>query len=147
MIAVDTNILLYAHRADSPWHAAADASVSSLAESRSPWAIPWPCVHEFLAIATHPRIYDPPSPVADAIEQVECWREAPGLVTLGETALHWRQLRELVERGQIRGGRVHDARIAAICLQHGVSELWSADRDFSRFPALRVVNPLLRPRN
>ena len=147
MIAVDTNILLYAHRADSPWHEAADACLASLAESRSPWAIPWPCVHEFLAIATHPRIYDPPSTVADAIEQVECWREAPGLVTLGETALHWRQLRELVERGQIRGERVHDARIAAICLQHGVSELWSADRDFSRFPALRVVNPLLRPRN
>jgi predicted nucleic acid-binding protein len=56
-------------------------------------------------------------------------------------------LRPLIERGQIQGGRVHDARIAALCLQHGVTELWSADRDFSRFPALRVVNPLLKPRN
>lgn len=147
MIAVDTNILLYAHRGDSPWHEPADACLAVLAESGAAWAIPWPCVHEFLAIATHPRIFDPPTPVADALEQVECWREAPGLVTLGEVPDYWDHLRPLIERGQIQGGRVHDARIAAFCLQHGVTELWSADRDFSRFPALRVVNPLLKPRN
>jgi hypothetical protein len=69
------------------------------------------------------------------------------LVTLGEVPDYWNHLRPLIERGQIQGGRVHDARVAAICLQHGVTELWSADRDFSRFPALRVMNPLLKPRN
>ena len=53
-------------------------------------------------------------------------------------------LRSLTMKGRITGGRIHDARIAAICLQHGVRELWSADRDFNRFPELRVVNPLLR---
>lgn len=147
MIAVDTNILLYAHRKDSPWHEAADACLAALAESGRPWAIPWPCIHEFLAIATHPRIFAPPTPVADALEQVECWREAPSLTMLGETPAYWSTLRPLVERGQVQGGRVHDARIAAICLQHGVEELWSADRDFSRFPSLRAFNPLLRPRN
>jgi toxin-antitoxin system PIN domain toxin len=146
MIAVDTNILLNAHRIDSPWHEAADAGLASLAESPAPWAIPWPCIHEFLAIATHPRVFDPPTPVEDALEQVECWREAPGLVMLGEAPDYWSRLRALVERGRIQGGRIHDARIAAICLQHGVTELWSADRDFSRFAALTVVNPLLRPR-
>ena len=147
MIAVDTNILVYAHRSDSPWHAAADARVARLAESKVRWAIPWPCIHEFLAIVTHPRIFAPPTPVADAIEQIECWREAPGLALIGESPDHWNSLRRLVETGQVTGSRVHDARIAAICLQHGVAELWSADRDFSRFPALRVVNPLLLPSN
>ena len=147
MIAVDTNILVYSHRSDSTWHEAADACVASLAESSTAWAIPWPCIHEFLAITTHPRIFDPPSSVIDALEQVECWREAPGLTFIGEAAGYWGGLRTLVERGQIQGGRVHDARVAAICLQHGVTELWSADRDFSRFSALRVVNPLLKPRN
>lgn len=147
MIAVDTNILVYSHRTDSGWHEAADACVSSLAQSSKAWAIPWPCIHEFLAITTHPRIFDPPSPVADALEQVECWREAPGLTFIGEAPGYWSSLRMLTEPGQIRAGRIHDARIAAICLQHGVTELWSADRDFSRFPALRVINPLVRQRS
>jgi toxin-antitoxin system PIN domain toxin len=147
MIAVDTNILVYSHRTDSGWHEAAEACVSSLAQSSMAWAIPWPCIHEFLAITTHPRIFDPPSPVADALEQVECWREAPGLALIGEDRGYWNSLRRLIEPGQIQGGRIHDARIAAICLQHGVTELWSADRDFSRFPALRVINPLVRQRS
>lgn len=142
MIAVDTNVLIYSHRSDSPWHAAADRCVAALAEARTGWAIPWPCIHEFLAIVTRPGIFDPPTPSEDALEQVECWRESPGLVLLGEGPGHWNQLRSLVESGQIVGGRVHDARIAAICLQHGITELWSADRDFGRFPALRVTNPL-----
>jgi predicted nucleic acid-binding protein len=50
----------------------------------------------------------------------------------------------LLAAGQIVGGRTHDARIAAICIQHGVRELWSADRDFSRFPELTTANPLAR---
>ena len=64
MIAVDTNILVYAHREDSPWHEAAWSCVAAMAEGRDSWAIPWPCLHEFVAIATHPRIYAPPSPLA-----------------------------------------------------------------------------------
>ena len=63
MIAVDSNILVYAHREDSPWHAASLQCLTGLAEGRAPWAIPWPCIHEFLAITTHPRIYAPPTPL------------------------------------------------------------------------------------
>jgi toxin-antitoxin system PIN domain toxin len=144
VIAVDTNILVHAHRADSEWHAIADASIASLAESGATWAIPWPCVHEFLSIVTHPRIFDPPTPLSDAIMQVECWREVPRLSFIGEAPGYWAVLRTLLERGRVRGARVHDARIAAVCLQHGVTQLWSADRDFSRFPSLKVVNPLAR---
>lgn len=145
MIAVDTNILVYSHRSDSPWHEAADARIAALAAGPQGWAIPWPCIHEFLAIVTHPRIFDPPTPIEDALEQVECWRESPGLTLLGEAPGHWSQLRSLVQSGRAAGGRVHEARIAAICLQHGITELWSADRDFGRFPALRLTNPLPRP--
>jgi predicted nucleic acid-binding protein len=56
MIAIDTNILVYAHREDSPWHRKSLAIVTELANSGSPWAITWPSVHEFLAIVTHPKI-------------------------------------------------------------------------------------------
>lgn len=142
MIAVDTNLLVYAHREDSAWHDAAWGRLRSLAEDRAPWAIPWACLHEFLAIVTHPRIYRPPTPLATALDQVSAWLESPSLVLLSEPAGYWEAVRTLLEAGRVTGPAVHDARIAALCLRHGVTELWSADRDFSRFPALTVRNPL-----
>ena len=143
MIAVDTNLLVYAHREDSAWHEAAGARVSELAERRSPWAIPWPCLHEFFAIVTHPRIYAPPTPLASAVDQVEAWLEAPSVVVLAESEGYWPVLRAALEAGRIAGPQVHDARIAALCRLHGVRELWTADRDFGRFPDLVVRNPLV----
>jgi toxin-antitoxin system PIN domain toxin len=143
VIAVDTNILVYAHRADSPFHEAALERIVSLAEGAVLWAIPWPCLHEFLAIVTHPRIYAPPTPLARALDQIDAWADSPIMRLLGETETHWPKLRALLTQTRIGGPQIHDARIAAICQQHGVHELWSADRDFGRFPALRVVNPLI----
>ena len=61
---------------------------------------------------------------------------------LAESEAHWSQLRALIGKARIASPAVHDARIAALCLQHGVRELWSADRDFGRYTALKVVNPL-----
>jgi len=144
VIAVDTNILVFAHRADSPWHDAARARVRELSEGAAAWAIPWPCVHEFLAIVTHPRIYRPPTPIAQAVDQVDAWFESPTLVPLCEADGHWSTLKALVIGGKVEGPRVHDARVAAICASHGVRELWTADRDFSRFPGVKAVNPLVR---
>jgi hypothetical protein len=143
VIAVDTNVLVYAHREDAKWHDAAYRALAGLAEGRAAWAIPWPCIHEFLAIATHARIYAPPTPLAAALDQVTAWLESPSLVLLAESAEHWRRLKPLLEAGRIAGPQVHDARIVALCLQHGIRELWSADRDFGRFPGLTVVNPLV----
>jgi len=143
MIAVDTNILVYAHREDSPWHDTAYTKVAEIAEGRAAWAIPWPCIHEFLSIVTHPKIFSPPTPLNAAIHQVEAWLEAPNLVLLGETEGYWTELRKIIEAGRISGGQIHDARIAALCNLHGIGELWTADRDFTRFPGLSVRNPLI----
>lgn len=142
MIALDTNVLVYAHRRDSDWHERASEVIRSLAESPAPWAIPWPCVHEFLAIVTHPRIYDPPTTVAQALDQVDAWLGSPSLVTLTEPPGYFATLRSLVAAGRTVGPRIHDARVAALCLVHGVRELWTADRDFGRFPDLATRNPL-----
>jgi toxin-antitoxin system PIN domain toxin len=142
VIAVDTNILVYAHRADSELNDAAYACVARLAEGVATWAIPWPCVCEFYAIVTHPRIYDPPSTTAAALDQIDAWLESPGALLLAEPDDHWPRLRQTILDGRIAGPRVHDARIAALCIAHGVAELWSVDRDFARFPALRTRNPL-----
>ena len=116
-----------------------------MAEGPSPWGVPWPCVHEFFSIGTHPRIYKPPTPFATAIEQIDAWLASPSVVLLGETMAHWPQLRQLLIAGGTAGPAVHDARIAALCLQHGVTRLWTADRDFGRFPALKTSNPLVSP--
>ena len=105
--------------------------------------IPWPCVHEFLAIVTHPRINTPPSTLEEASVQVDAWSGSPGVVFLAEGPDHWARLRDLLASSRATGALVHDARIAAICLSHGVRTLWTADRDFSRFPALTVENPLV----
>ncbi len=142
MIAVDTNILVYAHRADAPFHDAATARLTELAEGRAPWAIPWPCVHEFFSVVTHPRIYDPPSTTSEAIDQIEAWLESPSEVTISEGPMYWPAMRRLLSEGKITGPAVHDARIAALCIAHGVRQLWTADRDFSRFAELSDANPL-----
>jgi len=141
--AVDTNILVYASRADSPFYEAAEAALDRLAGSGQPWAIPWQCIHEFLAIVTHPRIYRPPTPLSDALIQVDCWLECRSLTLIGELQGYWDELRPMAEQARLTGPRFHDARVAAVCRQHGVETLWSADRDLSRFDGIRVVNPLL----
>ncbi len=143
MIAVDTNLLVYAHRQDSDFHAEAESAIRSLAEGAVPWVIPWPCVHEFLAITTHARIFDPPSTREQALDQVEAWMESPSLRLIGEGSGYLPHLSEAVRSSKAAGGAVHDARIAALCGYHGVRTLWSADRDFTRYPELRVVNPLV----
>ncbi len=143
MIAVDTNVLVYAHREDSPWHDGAYTQIADLAEGRATWALPWPCIHEFLAIVTHPKIYAPPTPLREAIEQIEAWLESPSLVLLTQLEGYWQELRTALEQGKISGPQVHDARVAALCLHHGVVELWTVDRHFGRFPNLTVRNPLV----
>jgi toxin-antitoxin system PIN domain toxin len=143
MIAVDTNILVYSVREDSPWQKGALLCLRKLAEGASTWAIPWPCIHEFIAVVTHPRIYRPPTPLPDALLQVDYWMESPGLRLLGEGLSYWDHLKDILSAGKAVGPIVHDGRVMALCLSHGVREIWTADRDFSRFKGIRARNPLI----
>jgi uncharacterized protein len=143
VIAVDTNILVYAHREDSPFYKKASVCIKGLAEGRLPWAIPWPCIHEFYSIVTHPKIYDPPSPIDIAIGQIDAWIESPSLVLLSESVLYWDKLRKLIVSSKATGPLVHDARISSLCIDHGITELLTSDRDFGRFPSLKIRNPLI----
>jgi toxin-antitoxin system PIN domain toxin len=142
MIAVDTNLLVYAHRKDLAWHDPALRVLIRLAEGSAPWAIPWPVVHEFVAITTHPRIFVPPTPLPVAIDAIRTWIATPHCRLIGEGPGYFELLATLAVDHKVSGHLVHDLRIVAIGLHNGVSELWSADRDFSRFPDLKVVNPL-----
>ncbi|HEX7290440.1 MAG TPA: TA system VapC family ribonuclease toxin [Conexibacter sp.] len=143
MIALDSNLLIYAHRRDTEAYAAARAQLEELAAGRALWAIPYPCVHEFIRNVTEPRIYADPTPLDLALEQVMTWQRAPRARLISEGSRHLELLAQVSKEGRVRGAAIHDARIAAICLEHGVSELWTADRDFGRFPALKTRNPLV----
>lgn len=145
VIAVDTNLLVYAHRREPGQHADSAALMRRLAEGTRPWAIPWPCLYEFLSIVTNPRIWKEAASSPDqAWRQIESWTRAPANSLLRETDDFISTLQRFVARPRVRGPIVHDARVAAICVAHAVDELLSADRDFALFPELRTRNPLLR---
>jgi toxin-antitoxin system PIN domain toxin len=145
VIALDTNILVYARRVDTAHHADARKLVRDLAEGDQPWALPWPCVYEFLRVVTHPKVFDPPTDLEAALADLESLLDSPSLVLLREGPGHATYLRRMTGEGEARGNLVHDAHIAALVLEHGVRELWSTDRDFARFPGVRSRNPFTDP--
>lgn len=143
MIAVDTNLLVYAHRRESTHHQQAVAIVRELAEGRERWGIPWPCLYEFFSVVTNPRIWRQSASTGDqAWQQIDAWTGAPTLSLLGEPEDFLPVLARFVRRARVRGPIVHDARIAALCVAHGIRELLTADRDLSLFLELRTRNPL-----
>lgn len=141
MIALDTNVLVHARRRESKHHVAARKLLAGLAEGDEPWALPWPCVYEFLRVVTHPRVFDPPTDLQTALEDLESLFDSPSLVLLGEGPGHRARLRRAAESGRASGNLAHDAHIVALCVEHGVRELLSTDRDFGRFRDLAVRDP------
>lgn len=141
-LAVDTNVLVYAHRREVAEHESARTVVTRLAEGKESWAIPWPCVFEFWSVVTNRRIWkDAASTPSQALEQLEAWRGSPTLRFIGETDGFWPAFASAAARPRVSGPVIHDARVAAICVAHGVDALLSRDRDFSLFPDLVVRNP------
>ena len=142
MIAVDTNLLVYAHRREAQAGEQAHALMKELAEGDRPWAIPWPCCYEFLSVVTNRRIWRERATTSEhAWQQFSAWAASPSNHMIGETEGFADVLRRFVLRPHVVGGVVHDARIAAICVAHGIEALLTRDRDFSLFRELRVRDP------
>jgi uncharacterized protein len=139
VIALDTNILIYADREDSALHAAALRAVRLLAERDEAWAIPVFCVGEFLRVVSHDRLFDPPTPVTDAIDSVDSLLSSPSARLLTPGARYLRLLRSLIEESGVQGNLVFDAQIAVVCLEHGATMLLTEDRDFARFRSLKPL--------
>ena len=142
MIAVDTNVLVYAHRREARVGDQAHRIMAGLAGGDQSWAIPWPCCFEFLSVVTNRRLWkDTATTPGQAWFQFQAWTESPSNLLIGETSNFSAILGKFVDRPHVVGGTVHDARIAAICVAHGVEELLTRDRDFSLFPELRTRDP------
>lgn len=141
MHAVDTNVLVYAEIESSEHHGRARDVLASLAESPAPWAIPWPCVYEFLKVVTHPRIFNPPVPQKRALADLGRILASPSLVLLRQQARHAAIMTRILETSGATGNLVHDAHIVALCVENGVRKLVTGDRDFSRFAEVETINP------
>jgi toxin-antitoxin system PIN domain toxin len=141
MQAIDTNILVYAEIRSSPQHPKARKILTDLSEGAIPWAIPWPCIYEFLRVVTHPRVYHPPVPLAVVLKDLRRILDSPMLILLHETPNHPEVMMSVIEEAGVSGNLMHDAHIAALCIEHGISELITGDLDFYRFPFLSVNNP------
>jgi toxin-antitoxin system PIN domain toxin len=142
VIAIDTNLLVYAHRPEMPFHERARQVLTEVVAGTEPVSVPWPCVHEFLAVVSNPRIFKDPTPMNVALDAVRRLLASLSGGFLAEGEGYLDALERVARPALLQGAIVHDARVAALCLFYGVRVLWSADRDFSRFPDLTVVNPL-----
>lgn len=141
MIAVDTNILVYAQRAEAPLHLAALHIMRGLVAGAAPWAVPWPCIGEYLRVVTHHSVYRPVTPTSEALDNLETLLAAPSVQVLAPTGRHQAVLREVLAESGATGDQVFDAQIFALCVQHGVRELLTADRGFRVFRGLKVTDP------
>lgn len=108
MIAVDTNVLIYANRAELPLHAIARARLTELAEGVLPWALPTLAAWGFVRIVTQP-LFDPPTPIAQAVEFVDRLLASPTIRVLNAGPHHWELLRTILDEAQVHGELVTDA--------------------------------------
>lgn len=143
MIAIDSNLLVHAHRRETTLHSDAKACLKTLAESGAQWAICYHSLVEFYGVVTRCNLWRRPSPPEAAWNQIHAWRESPSFHLLTDSPVSLESLERLSLTAKLQGSIIHDARIAACCLSGGVTELWTIDRDFTRFPQLTARNPLV----
>jgi len=138
VIAVDSNILVYSRRREFPKHQPALYALRELAEGDVPWALPLFCIGEFLRVVTHPRLFDPPTEPSAALRFVDALLESPTVRLLLPGRDFHRIFGRLIEQASVSGNGVFDTQIAALCIESGVGEILSEDRDFLRFQAIRL---------
>ncbi len=141
MVLLDVNVLVYSHREDAPGHTAFREWTEAMLASPSAFGLCEWVLAGFLRVVTHPRVFDPPSPMKAALAFADELRERPSCVLLAPGPRHWEIFSTLCRRAGVKGNLVPDAYLAALAIETG-SELITTDRDFSRFPGLRWRHPL-----
>lgn len=139
MIALDTNVLIFAHREEMPLHHAALSRLKGIAEGNIPWAMPVFCLAEFVRVVTHPRVFSPPTPLEVALEFLDHLLSSPSARLLTPSAAFGERFAAACRGGGVRGNLAFDAQVVAVCEEHGVGQILTCDRDFSRFPGITPV--------
>lgn len=133
MIAVDTNLLVYAHREEIPLHDLALARLRDLVEGGTPWALPAFCIGEFVRVVTHTRIFHPSTGLETALAFIDQVLGSPSARILVPGPMYPALFAEACRNGAVQGNLAFDAQVVAVCREHGVAEILTEDRDFSRF--------------
>jgi toxin-antitoxin system PIN domain toxin len=141
VILIDANLLLYAWDDHAPHHAASRAWLEETLWGREPAAFSWTVILSFLRLATDPRVFQRPLSISQGAEVISDWFAASRFILLQPGERHWEILKGLLVAGQASRKLVMDAHLAALAIEHGAT-LASVDRDFARFPGLRLLNPL-----
>ncbi|MCZ7649560.1 MAG: type II toxin-antitoxin system VapC family toxin [Planctomycetota bacterium] len=141
MHLLDVNVLVYAYRADAPRHDVYRVWLERLVNGDESFAVADLVFSGFLRVVTHPKVFNPPSPLDKALAFVNILRARPNFVALAPGARHWELFVRLCETGQAKGNLVPDAYLAALAIESGCTWVTS-DGDFDRFPGLRVLHPL-----
>jgi uncharacterized protein len=141
MIVVDANLLIYSYDTDSSDHKKSRAWVEKMFSGAEPVGLPWQTMTAFLRVVTNRRLPGSRLTVEQATQIVEEWLEQPNVRILTAGDEHWSVLKRTMVEGRASGSLVSDAELAALTVEYG-GVLYTADRDFARFPGLRWVNPL-----
>lgn len=138
MIAVNTNILIYAHRGETELHGPAASRLTGLAQGPARWVLPIFCVTEFMRIVTHQRVFNPPSTVAQSTAFIEGILAAPNCELVRPGPEFPDHLIATALQGDAHGNLMFDAQIAALCREHGIDTVLTNDRDFGRFQSVQA---------
>ncbi len=143
MFVVDTNVLVYAANQDSEFHESCRRQIELFRARASPWYLSWPICYEFLRVCTHPGVLTNPWSVAAAWGFLQTLLISPSVGLLLPTARHADLLAEiLAEIPHLRGNILHNLHTAVLMREHGIRDIYTRDTDFSRFPFLRVIDPV-----
>jgi hypothetical protein len=141
VILPDVSVLVYAYREDAPGHEAYRHWLEDAVASHESFGVSELVLSGFLRVVTHPGVFTPATPVAEALGFVEALRGQPNCVRLAPGPRHWEIFSHLCRDADARGNLVQDAYLAALAIESG-SEWVTTDRDYSRFPGLRWRHPL-----
>jgi len=141
MKLVDVNVLVYAHREDADRHAEYRSWLETALDGLEGCAVSELVLSGCLRILTHPRVFNPPSPLPEAMAYIGQLHDHPNMTIVSPGDRHWAIFRDLCERASARGNLVSDAYYAALAMEMGC-EWVTTDRDYARFPGLRWRHPL-----
>lgn len=140
MLLLDVNVVLAAHRADHPDHVPVRGWFDGMLAGDERFAVPALVWGSFLRLATNRRIFEVPTPFAEAFSFIEATCAQPLHLPVGPGRRHLTLLRELCEEADAVGDLIPDAVIAAVAAEHSC-EVVTLDRDFARFESVRFRRP------
>ncbi|MBN2496676.1 MAG: type II toxin-antitoxin system VapC family toxin [Deltaproteobacteria bacterium] len=141
MKLVDVNMLVYAHRQDTAHHEVCHRFIDELVNGDQSFGMAELVLSGFLRLVTHPRIFNPPTPLAQALAFIQAIRKRRNHVVVAPGARHFSIFLRLVEASKARGNLIPDAYLAALAIESGC-EWITTDMDYARFEGLKWHNPL-----